>query len=216
MCMKKLLIVSEDRSLDSKIHSLLKNNYSVSFISEINEAIKKIDVNEFDGYVIDPEYNTSGIEFVKQAKTKKSSLKFFAIDNHINLQQKIDILTAGVNDILSVDMHTEEILLRLKNHLDVKEYGRKKYKDIKIDLSNLSAYCNNEKLDLTLIEFKILLFLSNRPGEIITRDQLKNFTWPDSQVQDKTINTHLTNLRLKISKSVVRIKSIKGEGIILV
>ena len=67
----------------------------------------------------------------------------------------------------------------------------------------------------TLIEFKILNFLVQNAKKIVSRNNLKEFVWPQENVLDKTLNTHLSNLRFKISGSNFDIKSIKGEGVLL-
>jgi DNA-binding response OmpR family regulator len=68
-------------------------------------------------------------------------------------------------------------------------------------------------LDLTQIEFKILLLLVKKHGHLVKRDEIKEFIWPNLIVLDKTINSHLTNLRMKIEKDDFKIISIKGQGI---
>jgi phosphate:Na+ symporter len=75
------------------------------------------------------------------------------------------------------------------------------------------AFDGQKYLDLTQIEYKILFLLVKGQGEIVTRDELKNFAWPNVIVTDKTINSHLTNLRMKIEKENLKIISIKGKGI---
>jgi two-component system response regulator AdeR len=130
------------------------------------------------------------------------------------MQTKLQALALGVKDFLWPEMQKEEIILRIKNHLQTSTI--RSYKNLKIDLQNFSAFLSGNKLELTLIEFKILSILASGEGEVVSRKKLIEFTWPDIQVMDKTLNTHLTNLRAKLSGSNLEIKSLKGEGILLV
>lgn len=215
--MKKILIVNNDSSSNSKIYNLLKTSYDTVFIGDLNKAVDAATNQDYDAFFIDIAEGVVGFDFVRNLKkANNSSTNFFAIDDQKILKAKIEALSLGVKDIFSSDMHQDEVILRMKNHFESKEFGTNKYKDLKVELATLSAFCGKQKLDLTLIEFKLLLFLIRRAGEIVGRDDLKNFTWPNSAVQDKTINTHLTNLRLKLGATPVKVKSIKGEGVILV
>lgn len=215
--MKKILIVNNDYSTSSKIYNLLKASYDAVFIGDLNKAVDAANTHDYDAFFIDIAEGAVGFDFVKNLKKNNGvASHFFAIDDQKILKAKIEALSLGVKDIFSSDMHQDEVILRIKNHFETKDFGTKRYKDLKVELSTLSAFCGKQKLDLTLIEFKLLLFLMRRAGEIVSRDDLKDFTWPNSAVQDKTINTHLTNLRLKLGSTTVKVKSIKGEGVILV
>lgn len=215
--MKKILIVSNDYSNSSKIYNLLKTNFDTFFMEDLNRAIEAATHSDYDAFFIDIAEGAIGFDFIRSLKKNNvSTSQFFAIDDQKILKAKIEALSLGVKDIFSSDMHQDEVILRMKNHFESREFGTNRYKDLKVELATLSAFCGKQKLDLTLIEFKLLLFLIRRAGEIVGRDDLKHFTWPNSAVQDKTINTHLTNLRLKLGSTAVKVKSIKGEGVILV
>lgn len=117
-------------------------------------------------------------------------------------------------------MTKEEILLRIKNQLCQKLLSNlqltKKYKNLEMNLLNLVVAQSDKKLELPLLEFKLLSFLMGHQKEVVARDCLKEFAWPNTLVQDKTLNTHISNLRSKINTNQVEIKSIKGQGFILI
>ena len=69
-----------------------------------------------------------------------------------------------------------------------------------LDESRLQAILQGRELDLTVVEFRILEFLSAHPGRIYGRDQLMDHIYPDQRiVSDRTIDSHIKNLRKKIS-----------------
>jgi two-component system response regulator BaeR len=69
-----------------------------------------------------------------------------------------------------------------------------------LDEGRLQAILQGRELDLTLVEFRILEFLSANPGRIYGRDQLMDHIYPDQRiVSDRTIDSHIKNLRKKIS-----------------
>ena len=73
----------------------------------------------------------------------------------------------------------------------------------------------DQRLELTLIEFKILSFLITHKEQILSRKKIIDYIWNGDYVQEKTLNTHLTNLRSKIAESSAKITSVKGEGVII-
>ena len=75
---------------------------------------------------------------------------------------------------------------------------------------------NNHALNLSPVEFALLNCLAARPGQIFSRDQLMNSIYSDYRiVGDRTIDTHVKNLRRKlegISPDIDLIESVYGLG----
>lgn len=216
--MHTVLILDDDKLQLDHLATLLKENFAIQTASTPISAYKLINTNKFDAIIVDVHMPIiDGFEFIKSIKEEKnikSSLFILSSDNSLNT--KIKALNLGIKDFLSPCMAKEEIVPRIRNHITIsKDSTNYQYNDIKINTSNLSAYIFDKKLNLTLIEFKILSYLVQYGGKVLLRSALKEFVWPMEHVSDKTLNTHLTNLRLKFNEYNVEIKSIKGEGIIL-
>ena len=77
---------------------------------------------------------------------------------------------------------------------------------------------SGEQLDLTVIEYDLLLKLLSAPGSIITREELvKEVLGRDISPFDRSIDTHLSNLRKKLGHKAgetERIKTVRGVGYI--
>jgi two-component system response regulator BaeR len=72
---------------------------------------------------------------------------------------------------------------------------------LQLDEDRLLAKLHGHSLDLTVVEFKLLKFLSASPGRIYGRNQLMDHIYPDQRfVNDRTIDSHIKNLRKKISE----------------
>lgn len=216
--MKSVFILDDDSAQLSYLADILKHDFKVQSTTSPISALSIFDQARFDAVIVDVHMPIiNGFEFIQSIKKKKnctdSALFILSSDNSV--QTKMQALNLGITDFLWPEMMKEEILLRIKNQLSNKSELHKVYKDLTIDVVNLSASLGGQKLELTLTEFKILSYLVTHAGKVITRNELKDFTWPQTLVLDKTINTHLTNLRAKVAGSIVEIKSVKGEGILL-
>ena len=73
---------------------------------------------------------------------------------------------------------------------------------------------DGQEVKLTKKEFQILVFLAQRPGRVITRDQLLNQIWGyDVVVIDRTIDVHIRKIREKLGEKYMNlIETIKGVG----
>ena len=85
-----------------------------------------------------------------------------------------------------------------------------------LDEERLLATLHGHVLDLTFVEFKLLSFLAANPGRIYNRSRLMDQIYPDQRVvSDRTVDSHIKNLRKKISAASPEtelIHSVYGVG----
>lgn len=84
-----------------------------------------------------------------------------------------------------------------------------------MDADRWRAELDGRELDLTRREFSILVALATRPGRVFSRDQLLSLAFPDgAEVFDRTIDSHIRNIRRKIGASSDwdPIRSVYGVG----
>ena len=73
------------------------------------------------------------------------------------------------------------------------------YKEIELNPEDYYVRINNNKLDLTKHEFRILELLIKNPGRAFSKQAIYDYAWDDMYLgEDKTINVHISNLRKKI------------------
>ncbi len=86
-----------------------------------------------------------------------------------------------------------------------------------MDSESIRAFLNNglDKKDagLTALEFRILALLARRPDVVLSRSYILSSIWgPNIAVTGRTIDTHISHLRKKITGSNLEIKAVAGEG----
>jgi len=84
---------------------------------------------------------------------------------------------------------------------------------ITIDTERHRVLSAGAEIDLTSTEFKLLRFLVERPGRVVSRDQLLQNVWSYHEVGDtRTVDTHITRLRSKLGDPGDQIKTVRGFG----
>jgi two-component system phosphate regulon response regulator PhoB len=84
---------------------------------------------------------------------------------------------------------------------------------IVIDRLALRVTVHNQLVDLTRTEFKLLSTLIESAGRVLSRDTLLTAVWPtDSNIEIRTVDTHLRRLREKLGSAGQLIRTIRGFG----
>lgn len=86
---------------------------------------------------------------------------------------------------------------------------------LKIDFAAENVWLDGRKVELTLMETKLLLYLAKHNDRIVTKDELFTNVWEDSITGDNTLNVHIRHLREKIEADTNKpkfIKTIWGVG----
>jgi DNA-binding response OmpR family regulator len=89
------------------------------------------------------------------------------------------------------------------------------YRMIMIDQRDRSVQIGGQAIHLGKKEYLILCFLVQRGGEVVTREEILDHLSDDSEMFDRTIDSHLSHLRKKmreIAGSLVRIQPVYGVG----
>lgn len=127
-------------------------------------------------------------------------------------------LELGADDYICKPFSPREVVARVKAVLrrSVDHTPSTMSPLVQLDEGRLLATIRGHQLELTVVEFKLLEFLSANPGRIYGRDQLMDHIYPDQRiVSDRTIDSHIKNLRKKIagaSPDTEIIHSVYGVG----
>jgi Response regulators consisting of a CheY-like receiver domain and a winged-helix DNA-binding domain len=85
--------------------------------------------------------------------------------------------------------------------------------DLSIDVESHEVKVNNDQIDLTALEFRLLRQLVDRRGRVQSRDQLLTDVWGYSpEVTTRTVDTHIKRLREKLGPMGKYVQTIRGVG----
>lgn len=175
----------------------LKENHSAILIDVLMPVLGGFDL--FHKIKTHDCYNGCPIFFISGCEEDATKIKSF--DN-------------GGVDFFSKLMKKDEMLARLNNKIKSFESNRNIFlvDNLKLDLIKFIVKVNTEVLDCTLIEFKILKAIIQKKTEFMSKDELVLEVWGNQNVLNPTVNTHMSNLRLKVAGWSYEILFTKNKG----
>jgi len=89
--------------------------------------------------------------------------------------------------------------------------------DLKFVFTKQKAFICSEiegeqEMDLTSREYKMLVHLCKHEDQVFSREQLLDSIWGDVNISDRTVDSHISHLRKKLTKSICNIESVHGVG----
>lgn len=125
----------------------------------------------------------------------------------------------GGDDYITKPFNTKELILRIKAVLKrTKKFGSEgkvAYRDILLNLESREVLVDNQPVELTKLEFNLLLTLINNHNIVLDRNYLLEHVWGGNEIyQDRTVNVAVNRLKEKIdhNKNKNYIKTIRGVG----
>ena len=162
-----------------------------------------------------------GLEICRELRSF-SSVPIIMMTAKVDEIDRLLGLQLGADDYICKPYSPREVVARIATVLrrvetspspDLSELS---YRSISVDESRFSCEVGDVKVDLTRVEFRLILAMVRRPGHVFGRDQLMELVYTDQRVvSDRTIDSHIKNLRRKlndISKEGDLIHSIYGVG----
>ena len=173
--------------------------YSVSdcrdFFKEHTAELLLLDINLGDG---------SGFELCKELR-ENTEIPILFISARTSDDDKIIALSIGGDDYIQKPYSLGVLLAKVKAVL--KRYGNKnlakpKYADgrLLVDVSGRQVCVEGVPVKLTSLEFKLLAYLIQNEGRMISKQELFEKVWEDKFTGDGTLNVHIRKLREAIEQ----------------
>ena len=128
----------------------------------------------------------------------------------------------GADEYITKPFRPRELLSRIRNvirHTGILEENRQEIQieHVKMNLEQGAVYKNNERIELTALEYKILALFFENKGRILTRGQILSGIWDESGnfVNNNTLTVYIKRLREKIEEDPNApkiIKTVRGMG----
>jgi len=217
--MPRILIIEDEKSIQRMIEYDLKQlNYDVDTALDGFEGYKKASSSIYDVILLDLMLpNMNGMDICKKLRSEGNNtyiIMLTAVDDEYNKIQGFEI---GADDYVTKPFSPRELMARIKAGLrrqgGLKNTDTIHYNDWTIIQSSYEVFIGTEKIDLTLKEFELLLYLVINKGKALSRDQLLNNLWGFSYDGDsRVVDVHIFKLREKLDPKAESIKTVRGIG----
>jgi len=202
----RILIVEDDTNINNYIfESLSINNYNCKQAFSGTEALLYLGKYDFDIILLDLMLpGISGEQLISEIKNLTDS-SIIVISAKDELESKVDVLMLGADDYLTKPFKIEElkarIFVQLRNKNKKVNNKLMKYKNLTLDKSLHKVMIENNEVDLTPQEFKILELLLSFPNRVFSKQDIYDFAWDEYfEGEDKTVNVHISNIRKKFKE----------------
>ncbi len=221
---KRILIIEDEKEIADLIaYTLQKENFQVDIALNGNEALNKLKDNIYDLLILDLMLPyVQGLEICKFVRSNPAmkNAGIIIVTARAEEFDRIIGLEMGADDYVTKPFSPRELMARVKavlRRIKTETPGKIiKIGDLTIDKDKYLLTVKGEPLRLSATEFKLLLYLAERPNKIFSRDHLLDAVWgQDIYVDARTVDVHIRRLRMKIEKDPDNpeyIKTMRGVG----
>ena len=216
-----ILIIEDEPDIRKNLeYNLSREGYSVLTAASIAEAEQLIYSNNLSLILLDLMLpDGSGLDLCKKMKSDPDvqNLPIIILTAKDDEVDKVVGFELGADDYVTKPFSVRELILRIKavlkrgeNKKDIVEIDRQ-FGDLKIDVDSHEVYVDGELVNLTALEFKLLIQLVDRRGRVQSREQLLADVWGYSaEVTTRTVDTHIKRLREKLGTMGKYVQTIRG------
>ena len=201
-----ILIVEDENTLREMLcYALSSSGYQVYDADDVASARTSIKQNIPDIIVLDWMLPTmSGKDFTIELRNNKhtKNIPIILLTAKAEENDRLEGFAAGADDYITKPFSTKELLARVKAILRRSNKQSDEeliYNDLIINLAAKRVKYKDNIINLSPIEYKLLVFLATNPDRVYSRDQLLTNVWGvNAYLDDRTVDVHMRRLRSKL------------------
>ncbi|WP_255462395.1 response regulator transcription factor [Granulicella sp. WH15] len=223
---ERVLVVEDERKIaDAIITGLRAANFEVLHSSSGEDAFFVLHSQHPDMMVLDLGLpGRSGMELLRQVRSMSDPIPILILTSNSSLDDRVTALDAGADDFLLKPFSMAELAARLRalsrRGKAVASSAAYQLDDLEINIDTRTAWRAGAKLELTLREFDLLIYLFQNKGRTVSREMLARDVWHETSrftPIDNVIDVQMTRLRRKLDDPfpVKLLRTVRGVGFIL-
>lgn len=223
--MANILVIEDDSRVASFIEKgLSEHSYTVTVAEKGFIGIDEAMSFTYDLIILDIMLpDISGVEVCKVLRMRKVITPILILSALDNSEEKVEGLRAGADDYLGKPFLFEELLARIQAQLRRIEFNKgitefQSYAGVEINVDEQSATRDGKELDLSPLEYKLLLYFMRNREKALSRTLIAQAVWNiDFDSTTNTVDVYINFLRKKLDKEFSQplIHTIKGTGYML-
>jgi two-component system response regulator BaeR len=217
-----LIIEDEPKIAQLLVDYLERDDYQVSVLHDGANAVETIQAANPDFLILDLMLpGKDGLSICREVR-QFSNLPIMMLTAKVDEIDRLVGLEIGADDYVCKPFSPREVVTRVRTIRrrvqqapGVQSANKLSYAEVTLDIERFECRAAGRRIELTPVEFRLLHGLMERPGRVLSRNQLMNLCYADERVvSDRTIDTHVKNLRKKLERRLDRvlIQSIYGVG----
>lgn len=224
--MNDILIIDDDPILCERLQNYFQNHgLALSVAHSPKEGLTKLQSSQFEVLLLDvmlPEID--GFSLCKQIR-KTSSIPIIMLTARGELTDRVLGLELGADDYLAKPFEPRELVARIQaiirrnNHQEKQTENQDetwRFEGMTIHVQRHQVLIDDEIVELTGMEFRLLELLASSPGQVFNRDQVLNaLRGTEAEINSRSIDILVSRLRQKIGdqpKQVKFIRTLRGAG----
>jgi two-component system alkaline phosphatase synthesis response regulator PhoP len=230
---QKILVIEDEPTLARLLsYNLSQEGYHTKVVDHGGDGLQEAIQQSYDLIILDimlPGLN--GFEVLAKLRQKGNSTPVIILTARNAEDEVVQGLKHGADDYITKPFGVAELLARvsavlrrtMSEDLTVDKQGTNEKViqagELFIYPEKYEVVLNGESIPLRPKEFEVLLYLVQRPGVVVTRDDLMNIVWGFDYIGgQRTVDVHVSSLRkkLEMNQQSVQIDSIRGVGYKLV
>ncbi len=219
----RVLVVDDDERLQALISSYLEqNDVSPAPAENGRRALDLLEREAFDAVLLDVMMpGMDGLSVLKALRARWPNLPVIMLTAKGDETDRVVGLELGADDYLAKPFSPRELLARIKAVLrrTSPDLGRQRLTagDVVVEVESRSVRVAGEPVELTGLEFDLLLALIRRAGQVVPRASLlAQAGRSDVTVSERAVDVHISHLRKKLGDDPPKlIKTVRGVGYVL-
>ena len=158
----------------------------------------------------------NGREVCREFKASAPEVPIVVVSADTDVDDKVLLLELGADDYVTKPFSPKELLARVRRAMRrrspvgaEKAAGREpgaaptlRFGDVAVDFESMEATRAGKPVALTAQEFRLLKYFAERPGRVITREELLDHVWGyEHYPTTRTVDTHVLRLRQKLERT---------------
>lgn len=220
---KKILVVDDEPDVTELVsYNLKAKGFHVESLNDATASLSKARQYHPDLIILDimmPDLSGIQICRILRNDNKLARIPIIFLTAKAEPQDRIEGLESGADDYLAKPFSPKELILRVESILRriaapaLPATAKLKIGDISLDSETHQVTVRTQPVDLTATEFKLLQLLMERQGRVQTREHLLLNVWNYStDIETRTVDTHVRRLREKLGPEAGWIETIRGVG----
>lgn len=213
--MNVLIVDDHLELLDLVTRALQRDGHTVYTAGTLAAARTQIEGRRHDLLILDLGLpDGSGLTLCRELRAQDLQLPILMLTAHGEVAQRVEGLNAGADDFLAKPFAMAELRARvtaLGRRGGVKQASTLELSDLKLDFAAKRAFRDGTELPFTAREWSILQLLAERPGQVVSRNDILETVWGEfTDAASASLDVIMTRVRRKLGGTHLR--TARGQG----